>query len=112
MPEQLAFRHALRQRRTVQIDQRIGRPRRPLMNRFRHQFFAGAGFAANQHVQIRRGDDINLFFQLLYRRQADNLLTVGGRIARARLRQHVLIFETGNEQRVIQRSCHQGGNQP
>lgn len=49
------------------------------MNRFRHQFFAGAGFAANQYVQIRRGDDINLFFQLLYRRrQADNLLTVGG----------------------------------
>ena len=48
--KQLALRHALRQGRAVEIDQRIGRPRRPLMHRFRHQLFAGAGLAANQHV--------------------------------------------------------------
>ncbi len=76
MSEQLAFGHAL-QRRTVQIDQRIGRPRRPLVDRFRHQLFAGACFAANQHVQIRRGDDINLFFSCCI--GADRPIISGGR---------------------------------
>ena len=48
--EQLALRHALRQRRAVEVHQRVSRPRRTLMHRLRHQLFAGPRFAADQHV--------------------------------------------------------------
>ena len=50
MAEQLALRYAFRQRRAVEVHQRVGGSRRPLMHRLRHQLFAGAGFAADQHV--------------------------------------------------------------
>ena len=50
MAKQLALRHAFRQRRAVEIDQRVSRPRRALMHRLRHQLFPGAGFAADQYV--------------------------------------------------------------
>ena len=83
------------------------------MNRFRHQLFPGAGFAAYQHVQVRGSNNLNLLFKLHHaRRQANHLrlfylLKVG-----RRARQHILAFKLLNQQRVAERPRRQRGNQP
>ncbi len=110
--EQLALRHALRQRRAVEVHQRVSRTRRSLMHRLRHQLLTGPRFAADQHVQIRGGDNLDLFFQLQHRRrQADDLLTLRLRVIHHLRGQDVLRFKAGDKQRVIQRPGHQRGNQ-
>ncbi len=83
------------------------------MNRLRHQLFAGAGLAANQHVQIRGGNNVDLLFQLRHaRRQADH---PGGRHRledRGRARKHILALQLLNQQGIIESPCRQSGNQP
>ncbi len=111
--EQLAFGHAFRQRGAVQVNQRAHRARRTFMNRLRHQLFSGTRFAANQHVEVRGGDNLNLFFQLHHaRRQADHLRLFNLFKIAHRAGQHVLTFKLLNEQRVVKRPGSQCGNQP
>ncbi len=83
------------------------------MNGFRHQLFAGAGLAANQYVQIRGGNNVDLFFQLRHaRRQADHP-GGGHRLKdRRRAREHILALQLLNQQGVIECPRCQSGNQP
>ena len=113
MPEQFAFRHALRQRCAVKVDQRAGPARRSFVDGFRHQLFTRTGFPANQHVKIGGRHNRNLFFQLRHIvRQADHLLPRRLSVTARLARQHVLAFKLGNQERIIQRARHQRGDQP
>ena len=83
------------------------------MNSAGNQFFTGAGFTEDQHVQVGRGDNLNLFFKLRYaRRQADHL-RVRHRLKRRRAAgKNILAFQLFYQQRVIERPGGQRGNQP
>ena len=56
MAEELALKGSLSQRAGVHCDQRARRARRERMQRLRHDFFARAMLAGNEHVGIRRAD--------------------------------------------------------
>ena len=111
--EQLAFRHAFRQRRAVEIDQRIHRTGRGFVDRFRHQLFTGAGLSEDQHVQIRRGDNLNLFFELRHAwRKADHFGVCHLLKRRRATRKNILALQLFYQQGVVQRPGRQRSNQP
>ena len=91
--EQLAFHHRLGQRAGVDGHERAVAARGKVVQRARHHFLAGAGFAEDQHVGGggRQGSD--LLAQALHDRRAAEqphvqLLAVGQRQAQAAVVQH------------------------
>ena len=61
MSEQFGFHQRVGDRAGVDRDKRVVRARTLLMNRARHQFFAGAGLALNQNREVGVGDLADLF---------------------------------------------------
>lgn len=83
------------------------------MDRFRHQLFTGAGLPEDQHVQIRRGDNLNLFFKLRHARRKANHFGVRHLLKRRRAtRKNILALQLFYQQGVVQRPGRQRGNQP
>ena len=56
MAEQFAFQEGLRDGGAIDGDERLGRALAVLVNGPRHEFLAGAGFAADQHGDGGGGD--------------------------------------------------------
>ena len=110
--KQFAFRHAFRQRGAVEVHQRIDRARRRFVNRLRYQLLAGAGLPEDQHVQIGRSNNLNLFFELRHARREANHLRVRHLLKRRRAAgRNILTLQLFNQQRIVQRPGGQGGNQ-
>ncbi len=68
--EQFAFEQRFGNRRAVDGDERRLRAVAVLVNRARDEFLAGAGFAANQHVDRLGGDAADLLVNGLHRAAA------------------------------------------
>lgn len=100
MPEQLTFRHTFRQCGTVEIDQRIHRPWRGFMNRFRHQLLTGSRLTADQDVEIGRRHNLNLFSVASCQGQANHLRLFHRFKRRGIARHHILAFQLFNQQRI------------
>ena len=79
MAEQLALDQVVGQGRAVDADQRLAGAARLRVHGLRHQLFAGAGFAGDQHAQIAGCHQRNVFVQLAHGRAgAQNLAFAAG----------------------------------
>ena len=112
MTEQLALRHAFRQRGAVEVHQRVDRARRSFVDGLRHQLLTGTGLSEDQHVQIGRGNNLNLFVELRHAgRKADHLRMRHLLKRRRAAGKNILALQLLYQQRIIQRSGGQRRNQ-
>ena len=72
--EQLTFQERLRDRGAIDRQKRRVTAAAMLINRPRHEFFAGAAFAEHQHRHVLRGDAANRLVKFLHRRRTPHQL--------------------------------------
>ena len=78
MAEQLGLQQVLRDRRGVDGDERAVGARRMLVQRARHQFLAGAGFAGDHHRHVALRQAADGAEHVLHRRRLAQHLGRGG----------------------------------
>ena len=106
--EQLALGDRLRQRRAVDVDQRLFAPRRQGVHVLRDQLLADAGLAGDEHRQVGGGDHLDLLEQPRHRgARAEDLARALGRVP-LQLARHLAAVLGPLLQRLDQRRRAQG----